>query len=365
MRRLTYIENRRVLADSGEITIDIDVRDPITALWIEFRATNGASGNQDNPLVDCLTSVDLIDGGKVLWSLDGYELFAETAYRLGHIPSPLIGEIVSMVQNVNGLFMFGRWFGDQQYAFDPSKFSNPQLRFKWNLSATRTVAATAYATGTGRLTVFADVMEGAPSPQAMITARELYSFTTAASGKETIDLPVDMRLKALILRSASDSGSGLYGISNIKVTGDNDKFVALDMGKTDLQRWMTLHNKAFSYKHGFLATSGDTIYTALKLTETLVALIDSGDTVIGYYNVGKGSSTITMYTAGSVDTADKVFWAEVTGYCPWNTAYVEMGEWDDPATWLDATVFNKLKLELTQDVASSEAAVVIEQEYVY
>lgn len=365
MRRLTYIENRRVLADSGEITVDIDVRDPITALWIEFRADNGANGNQDNPLVDCLTSIDLIDGGKVLYSLNGYELFAMTANKLGHIPYNLITEIPSNVQNVNGCFMFGRWFGDQVYAFDPSKFQNPQIRFKWNLSVNRTVAATAYATGTGRLTLFADVMEGAPSPQGMLTARQLYSFTTAASGKESIDLPVDMRLKALLLRSASDSGGGLYGISNIKVSGDNDKFIALDMAKTDLQRWISLHVKPFLYKHGFRATSGDTIYTALKQDEVVSLTPDTGDTVIAYNNNGIGNGAIVMTTGGVADTADKNFWANIHGWQPWNTAFVEMGEWDDPATWLDATVFSKLKLELTQNVASSVASVVIEQEYVY
>jgi hypothetical protein len=365
MRRHTYIENRRVLADSGEITVDINVRDPITSIWLEVRATNGATYNKNNSLASCIDSVDLIDGGNVLWSLDGYELLALTAYRLGFIPYNLVEEIPGNTQNLSVCLMFGRWFGDTEYSFDPAQFSNPQIRFKWNLANVNAVGATGYVSGTGRLTIFADVMEGAASPQAMIVAKELYAFTTAASGDETIDMPIDKRLKGLLVRSASNSGGGLYGISQLKLSGDNDKFIPFDMRKTDFQRWLTLKAKPFSYKHNFVSANGGTLYPILKQDEGVSLIGEIADLVLEYTNHGIGNGTVTIYTAGSADTAQRNLYGVVTGWMPYASGYIELGEWDDPSTWLDATVFKKLKLILTQDAASSSAFVVVEQEHVY
>lgn len=364
-RRLAMIENRKVLADSGESVVNIGLRDIITAIQIEFRATNGATSNIANTLAECVSAVELIDGGQTLVSLTGMQAAALTAYNRGYIPYWLITEVPGNTQNAFFELQFGRWHGDTVYALDPAKFSNPQIRVKWNLATIRAIGATSYVTGSLTLTITADIMVGAPNPQGMLTAKQHYSFTTAASGTEYIDLPVDRRLKGLMFRSYSASGAGLYGVSNLKLSCDNDKFVPFDLRKTDFQRFMSTKNPPFTYKHLFYASNGDTIYSMLKLDEAYGITPNSGDTTLTVTNNGIGNAVIGLTTGGSAATNDQMLQANVMGFAPYGALYMDLGEYDDPGSWLDMTEFRSAKVELAQDVASSAASVVLVQELVY
>lgn len=364
-RRNAYVENRRVLADSGELTGNIGIRDIITAFFIEFRATNGSSGNKANLLADCITSFELVDGSNTIVSLTGYQLAALTMFQRGYIPYSLITEVPSNVQNLVGEILFGRWHGDTPYALDPSKFSNLQYRIKWNLAAVRAVAVTAFGTGTLTFTLVAEIMEGAQTPQGCMTYKQHYQFTTAASGVEYIDLPLDRRMRGLMVRSSSASGGGLYGISNVRLSCDQGKFVPFDLRKTDLQRMDSLKNAPYHYKHLFYCKDGDTLYPLLKQDESLSLLVNSGDTVYGYNNNGIGNGVITMKTAGSAAGAEIMTTSIVEGWSPFHCEYIDLGEYDDPASWLDLTMFRAARLELTQDNASASASVVLCQELVY
>jgi hypothetical protein len=312
-----------------------------------------------------VTSIELIDGSKVFYSMTGQQLFAHTAYRLGWIPYNLISEIPSNDQNLLACFQFGRWFGDKPYALDPSKLINPQLRIKWNLAAVNAVGATGFVTGTGLFSAIADVMEGAEIPGALITAKQHYLFTTAASGTEYIDLPTDQRLKAIMIRSQKAATGFLAGVSNVKLTADQDKFVPINARTTDFCRLMTLFAPPFHYKHHFFGKNGDTIYPVLKTEEVISLLSEQTDMVGGYYDYGIGDGALVLYHAGSAETSNTDVWAIVEGFMPYHCVYMPQGEWDDPSTWLDATSFRNLRLELAMDSASANASVVLEQEYIY
>ncbi|MDD3428109.1 MAG: hypothetical protein PHR42_04155 [Caldisericia bacterium] len=365
IRRSAYILNRYSLADSGEYTVNIGMRDIITSIAIEFRATNGASGNKDNPLAECIQAVELIDGGKVLYSLTGQQLLALSAYRRGYLPYNLITEIPSNVANLFAALQFGRWIGDNQFAFDPSQFSNPQLRFKWNLATNRAVGATGYVTGSLTVTALAEIMEGAASPQGMLIAQQYFEKTTVASGVEPVLLPGDKLIKAILVRAASDSGGGLYGVSNLKLQADNNKVVLFDMRKSDIQRLMTYRNPPFHYKHHVFAKDTDVFYPVLKQDEVASFVPEVGDTVIAYFDYGIGSGALDINTGGAAATSEVDIYALVHGWMPFHTAMLDMGDWDDPATWLDPTPYREAKIEVTQDAAGAALEVVLEQVYVY
>ncbi len=365
LRRLAYIENQKVLADSGEITSDITVRDPITALWVELRATNGGTRNLANFLAGCIDTVDIIDGSTVLVSMDGYEAFAVAAYHLGHIPYQLIAETEGLTQNCYFPILFGRWLGDEQIAFDPTRFNNPQIRFKWNLANINTVGATGFLTGTGRLTIMADIMEGAPAPGGLLMHKEHYSFTTAVSGVEYIDLPTDYPHRSLFIRSHEAGVGQMSGISNVKVSCDQGKFIPFDMRQTDFRRWLTLRYPPFHYKHLLKAANGTTVQLIPKQDEQVNYQPEVADCVVSAPNNGIGEQTLAVYTAGAADANYRNIWALVHGWLPFGTAYVPWGEYDDPASWLDASIFRSIRLELTQDNAGASAFVVVEQAKAY
>lgn len=365
LRRIAYIENRKTLADSGEYTTLLGVRDIITALYFEFRCTNGASGNKANTLAECVSAVELIDGGNVLWSMTGQELFGYSCATLGYMPYNLIDENGGSVQNFVGIFQFGRWLGDTIYALDPARFKNLQVRIKWNLAAVRAVAATSYATGTMQFSCFAEIIEGAQTPQAMLTQKTHYGFTTAASGIEQIDMPTDKRLKSLLVRSYLVTAGGLGGLSNLKLLADQGKFVPFDLAKSDFQRLISMKSKPYTYKHGLFAKDADVFYSVLKQDEVAVFARGEGDTVISYANTGIGSGALDVITGGVAAASELTLNGEVFGWSPYNTWVFPFGDWDDPSSWLDATSFDKLRLDLTNNAASAVASVVLEQEHIY
>jgi hypothetical protein len=361
LRRKVYIENQRVLADSGEIIIDINVTDPISALWFDIRAINGAINNVNNPVAGCIDTIQLLDGGDVICSLSGVELLVNAIEKLRSIPAQLVTEVPNGYQSMNAPLLFGRWFGDQQFSFVAGSFKNPQIRFKWNLGAVRAVGADSYVTGSGRLTIVADVMEGAPNPVAIITAKRHYLFATAGSGVEAVELPTDQPIKALQLRSALLAGAALAGITHVKLHGDQSKVVILDHDRYNWIEGLTVFHNALVYKHSFHAMDGVTVYPLLKYLESVNIEPQGPDEVTGYVSNGAGQGLLYVYRAGAAAVANINLVALVTGYMPFNSVYQEFGDYDDPNTWLNPSGFKSLRLELTQNVAAAQCSIVLEQ----
>jgi hypothetical protein len=365
IRRFSYILNRFALTDSGTLTIPINLRDTITALWVEFRATNGGSGNKNNPIHSNIQAIELIDGGDILSSVSGAHAFASTIYGLGWVPYTLNVEFPGGTQNLSYCMRFGRYLGDTQYAFDPSKYMNPQVRITWNLGTIRAVGATSYVTATGTLTIYAEIMEGAPNPQGFLQQKQLYQFVTVAAGIQPILLPTDKKIKAIMLRSANVAGGFIYGVGNIKLQGDQSKQVFFDVRDTDLVRYASLRNPFFSYKHYFYCHNGDTIFPLLKTDEAIAGHSDAADRTFSYMNTGAGNGLVAVFSAGVADGTDRNFICQVDGWTPEWCTWIDLGDWGDPSTWLDPSVYKALQLELTQNAAGGVASVVLETENNY
>jgi len=365
LRRLAYIENRKTLGDSGEVTSDILVKDPITALQFELRATNGATSNKANLVAACVDQIDVLDGSDVLVSIDGFEALATAAYRLGHIPYQLISEGPDQVQNLFVPLLFGRKIGDPEYALDPTRFINLQVRVKWNLANVAAVAATAFLTNSATLTIMADILEGAAAPKGLLTLKEHYSFASAASGVTYVDLPTDRNHRAFYVRSYEAAVGGLSNISNIKVSCDQGKFIPFDMRKTDWVRFLTTQYPPMHYKHYFFQADGATVYCVLKQDEVVAITCGWPDRNASYVNNGIGEGVVNVYGNAGVASGNQHLLALVEGWLPFATAYQPWGDPQDPASWLNAGMFDSIRLELTNSGAGGTGFVVVEQERLY
>jgi hypothetical protein len=361
LHSLTYLESRKTLGDSGTLTVDINVRDPITALWVEVRATNGSSGNRSNLVADCITKIEVIDGGKTLISLTGHQAYALAAHLLNNLPEQLISEVPGLIQNYSVPLMFGRWIGDPVYAFDPSKYVMPQVRIQWNLAAITAVGVTGFTTATGTLTVVADILEGGPVPVGLLTSKEAYQFTTAASGIEYIDLPRDFPLCGVLARVAEDTVSFDSNVSNIKLNADQGKYVPFDFRSTDLIHYLQLGRVPFNYNHIFHAYDGLTIKWILKYLEGATFYGENADHVIGEVYGGYGDAVLRSYLAGLVTTVAHNIYATCRGWLPFDALYIPFGEPTDPEDWFPAASLKALRLELTQANAGAAASLVTRQ----
>lgn len=364
--RLPYLESRSVLADSGEKTTDLRGLDPITAIWLEVRATNSTTNNQDNTMAQNIEEIQVIDGSDVIFSLDGEEALALTAYYLGRIPSQLIEEFANNVQSLSIIIPFGRFIGDPVYAFDPKRFSNPQVRIKWNLAAVTAVGVTGFATGTGRWTVVPIIMQNGATPRGLLTIKEQYTSAGAASGDDFVDLPRDHPYLALMIRAYKTVTAVYNVLDDVKLSIDFDRVVPFNMRMSDLLRLNSMLHPMFYYRHVFDKTDGDTIKSILKHEETIAFTVsDVDDAVVRYVNVGYGEGVLNLDEAGSGASADRLIVADVKGYAPYGCVWIPFGDLQDPASWLPVPNYSSFRAILTQEVASATIAICTVQERVY
>jgi len=359
IERYTYIENNRPLADSGEYVTDIKVTDPITKLLFEFRATNGGTANKAQTVADVVDEIAILDGANVVMSLTGKQLVALDAYLRGALPYHVISEAASATQNLFVSIPFGRWDEDVDMALSPRAFSNPQIRVKWNLANVRAVGATGFLTGSATFSAIAKVVETLPVPKAYRRYVKHYSFTTAASGTEVVELPTSAPIRGIMLGSLTSTGAALVGFSKIRVTLDQGKIVVFDLIPRDAKRLMWEMYGWFTYKHTFVGADGDSIYSILRERTAFALVAATADTVATLSTNDTGAEVLALKTAGAAATNQNIN-ANVTGLCPHGYIYIPFGTYDDPNTWLQAQNYRSVRLELEQNAAGASAYVVLD-----
>ena len=363
--RKTYLESRLALPDTGEHTTDIAMREPITNLWLEFRATNGATNNQANLLADCVSAIEVIDGSEVVFSLDGYEALALGAYLGEELNNQMISEVGGHTQNLAVPIYFGRYIGDPDYAFDPGHFVNPQVRVKWNLAAIRAVGITGFVSGTLRLTVLANVMEAAAVPKGYMMSKEIYSYVPAV-GIEYIDLPTDYPYRGLLFRDWMATKS-VYGlVSALKMHCDQERVIPFNMRMTDILRYQTLRRPRFQYLHWFHEQDADTLYHILKHEECATFNVPIvADAFAAYDTVGIGEGVLHLSAAGAVRNVDTEFVSCCNGYAPFGCIYIPFNVEDTPVEYFPAPEFRSVRLEATGGAAGGNAYACLIQEHPY
>jgi hypothetical protein len=365
LSRNVFIERDKILADAGESVSDVRVKDSIGRLFFVFKATNSSTGNKANPLPLNILSVQIVDGSKVIWSLSGAELLAYAMNAPQFTYRPVVTELANAVQTFTIPVQFGRWAIDPDLALLPSRFSNLQIRVRWDLSTVRAVGAGSFISGSGRMSIIAEVTEGLSQPSAMIAAKQHYSFTTAASGTLYIDLPTDYDLVGLMIGAKLSTAYGLSGISAVRLQADQGRYVFIDSTKDELLQALALTSHAKTYAHHVYAKNGDTLVTLFKFQDNVVFAPYSGDTVIGYNTTGIGQAALAVTTGGTAAASELNIQAHVNGHCPLGYIWYPFGDWEEPSTWLSVLPFGQLRLELTQDTSSAVGSVVIFQYYRY
>jgi len=366
LHRFTYLEKDLALGNSGEKTVNINVRDPITALWLEMRCANGALYNHYYPLHRCVTDIEVIDGSDVLYSLDGYQAWAVSCADLGFAPHQKFSALAADPQTVAVPLMFGRGLGDPSYALDCTQFRNPQLRVKWDLATTRAVGTTGFADGGLTMTVIAETMEGGPAPTNLLMRKEHYTWTSAV-GTEYIDLPTNAAYRGLMYRSYLASYHPFGIVSDIKLTCDAGKYIPIDLAVEDMLFLQMLRQPKLSYRISDHLKNGDTFYSYLTEMEDVAMIGEGGEpeVVVGYQNYEYGNQTVAVYNAGSASTQYRNIGAKVSGFCPFGYIYIPFGDPLDPSDWFPAESFGSIRFEAKGAVASGACNLVLVQDRAY
>ncbi len=354
-------------SDASTKSIDLKIADPVSAIELEFAATNGATSNVGNFLSDCVTKIEIVDGSEVLYSLSLAELEALHFAKIGKTPALFPSEWAGGGQRHNCLLMFGRRLWDPSYAIDFTRFLNPQLKITWNLAAIRAIAATAFATGSFHISAIAKIMEQpATRPTQYLMAKELDSFTSSASSgaEERHELPRDRIYRMLMTRHWVQLSDIQEITSDLKLTLDTDAYIAFNRKVQQLDAAAFARWGAGRIKHD-LRIADNTQSRLMFNKEPDVRANWTTQNLFAIWGIAyQWSSEIKSWLgthAGVADATVREMTAVEEGHALHATLPLPFGDMDSPDTWFDPRPYKKMELVFTSGGTAGSCQIVGEQ----
>ena len=352
-------------SDKSSKVWDLKHRDPLSALYLEFEATNGTTSNEDNFISDVIAKVEIVDGSRPLVSLTQHELEALHFYKRRKVPVLFPSEWPSGVQRHGALLMFGRDLWDQMYALDLTRYKNPQLKVTWDLGAVRAVSAlTAFATGTLKISAIAKIMEEVPAPGQFLSAREVESFTMPTSGTHKTEMYTDYAWRLLLLRSYLEGYDPRECIDYLKLNCDSSKFIPLDnryLQQLDAEE-LSRSGEGVITHNIYRATGG--VVRGLFQVETQFEFKPNTSTQFtDFVHTLNFSGNVTLETqaAGGGSAGTRRYWGTEKGHALHGTHGLFFGDPEKPDTWFDATKYGIIDLHLHAGGNAGVSSVVLEQ----
>lgn len=333
--RLAEILAPEDMGASGTRPIDITVSDIISRIEIVFRTKNKDTAFDDHPAAN-IQKIEIIDGSDVLFSLTGREAQALNFYDR-KIPAD------NHMTGSNGEYMranfgidFGRYLFDPELAFDPTKFTNPQLKVTWDEDIANEACEDNY------LFIQAHMFdELVPTPTGFLMSKELYTYTPGANGFEYIDLPRDYPIRKLLLGSHQENKTFTQMLAEIKLSEDNDKRVPFDI----------LGDELFWEMKKTFPEYIENVYMVLTNTTRDFRVTPSEDAVItGVPTAGILPGSIIFrnggLASGICEASPRTWYMICKGYIPHGYAAMPFGDQNDMPNWYDVTKLGSLVLRI-------------------
>jgi hypothetical protein len=335
------------------IVHDINMQDPISSIVLGFELHKTDHIVTLHPMAS-IKKIELIDGSDVLWSLDGYESEALDWYNNGgQLRSNYNMQLTaSTVSRYIGLH-FGRYLFDPEYAFDPKRFTNPQLRITLDIDAWAAAGDHIYVTGWANL-----FDEGRTDLKGFFMSKELKQWTMADNTHEYTDLPLDFPYEGIYVRAYLAGTEPNSCIQNIKISEDQDKKIPFDMGGQEVLRcmlneyppvkediWFSPHTVA---RYSWVTPT--TRVTALG-QPWAAAAADQGTTC--YEGDGGRLAVITKTAASNTQL-------HVWGYIPHCVYRLPCSIKNDPSSYYDVSRLGSLRADI-EGAAAAQGFIFLQQ----
>lgn len=355
-RLATILDRENHIVDTTKV-IDLNLADPVSQMVIIYEPMNGSQDHGDGHPAKCITKIELVDGSDVLFSLTGQEAQAIDWYQNKIEPANILwylnNNASEMVYNMN----FGRYLWDPLFAFDPKKFTNPQLKITIDIDAGGSL------TDAGNLTVLANIFDQKEvSPEGFFMHKEVKDYALASAAHEYTDLPTDHVYRKLFARIQKYGTGPEYCFDKIKLSEDNDRRVPVNHTFSEILRAMMGGTRPYrEWIIGPGTTTAKKFYCtpcywpAFGSTQWRSAVADDQ---IAIYAGDGGEFTESQGAAGPN-------WQTlVEGWCPHGMIEIPFGLQTDPADWYDATKLGSLRLDILSKsgMSSSESCQVCLQQ---
>lgn len=341
-------------SDNRTITIDLNMADPVSEIYLDVRATNGTSFPTVGAPLETVTKIEIVDGSDVLFSLTGLEAEALDIYHSGQWPRGMRNTYEALQENTHNIALsFGRYLWDPVLAFDPKKFTNPQLKISFDYDAGGMTPTHA------KLKVVAAMFdEKSITPVGFLMSKEIKSWTTVASSHEYTDLPTDHPYRKLLLMSRKSDTPPNSMLAQIKLSSDQDKKVIIDNELLELVGGIAREN---CYVNENLIASGNAAATHLHITPTMDVVAAGAPMGVG--TGGKeasfdgGDGGYMGYICESIYSQN----IKVSGMCPHGTIAIPFGDQKIIEDWFDMKDIGSLKLDITDGTSDGTTRLFIQQ----
>ena len=351
--RLASILAHEDISTAGTKTLDISLKDVISRINIQVKATNNGSAPTAHP-AKIISKIEVVDGSDVLFGLSGQEALALQFFNTRQTPFCVNNYLDNVMNITNYEINFGRFLYDPIVAFNPNKFRNPQLK------VTHNKANGGCSPDACTLEVTADVFDQKEAdPLGFLMAKENVSYTLSASANEYIDLPTDHTLRKLIIMSLYGGKQPWEQFNEVKLSEDNDKKVPLDDKTSDLLKY-----------YGNLWPPLDEYIVGAALTTTRpFYMMSSYEVVCAAMATGYGAAYMKsdLSYGGKIDirgSAAANFMARIRGFSPFGSLCIPFGDQDNNGDWFDVGSIGNLRLTLkagSSPGSSSTCEVITEQ----
>jgi hypothetical protein len=344
-RMSTIFASKTYAADAVEI-IDLDVADPISALVFDLQIHNSAAGSMTLHPLASVPKIEIVDGSDVLFALSALEADALQWYNHKGFPSnynyALAGGYCCRYVHIN----FGRFLWDPLFAFDPSKFKNPQLKITIDLD------------GGGLNPTYVKVAVHAMlfdqkmiSPTGFLMSKEIKNYTPTGGGHEYTDLPTDYPFRKFLLKCQTAGTEPGQLLTNLKITEDQDKRVIFDHQPDDIIRAVLADYPQVEEDYWFaLNTSNRYLMTAPTTRVTAYGEVWAAAAVAqdpAFYD-GDGGRLKTIAAANPSNTQ-----IHVRGWLPHGVFMIPFGDQMNPEDWYDVTTIGSLKADINSYAAAA------------
>lgn len=329
--RSGLIQASKDMGEAGTETIDIKFKQLISRIEITFETHKllheMAAGGPAN-----LPKIELVDGSTPLHSLSGYCNQALAYYSRGAVAMENGVHVATLHQIDRYTMDFGRFLHDPLLAFDPTKFSNPQLKITWDENASD-INVTANA-----LEIWAELFdEKVISPIGFLSARELWSSAMGVDTAYTdVDIPEDEVIRQILVRAYKDGVEPTTQIDEVRLDENVEQRIPFDYA--DLGAYVERMKAVWPMvKHELYVedgTAGRLYYIAPTNFMAHVLLLPVNDNGYPYLETASPFATGGKVTIFSSLTYTQLI-GIAEGYLPWHCFQFPMGKQDDISDWYD------------------------------
>ncbi len=322
-------------AAAGTAIYPIREKDPISRILIPFGVTVGANARLQH-ISKCLSKVEIVDGSDVLLSLSGDQIDGISRLDRGGCPAMFTGNTRSTTDYGNLAIDFGRYLYDKEFAFEPAKFKNPQLKITRDFTTVE-AACTAVI-----VAAHAYLMEGlGSSPRGFFMRKEMKSWTAVAAGWEYTQMARDFPYRRLFLQALTKTVSIGTHWSRARLSEDNDARIPFDVLMDDqVAKNAEEYGPIVEPVIGTRSAVTDLFFAAPAYSgRVMVMPLLTVNGLLGATWDG-GQYCVSATAAGE-------HWRGICeGLCPQGIVAFHMGPLDTPEDWYDPTGIGNLQLEV-------------------